>query len=251
VNTILWVLQIALSLKYASVAYTHGLRRDSDKMQPGTDRLGRAALPLLALVALSALLGSVGLILPAATGVLAWLTSWAAALLALMMLVAIGLHAACRETPKLVIGVVLFALTAFVAYGRWVLAPLCVQGACHHSAAVDNRAPATAFDKRTPGNAVAIGGAANPETRAAAQGAPWQVRAIRSHTAGLTAGTLPANRVPRRSRHSRLLGHLQFLSQSQDFPVLRDIAHVVSIVYVASHAGLVHQHLGRHPAQLE
>jgi hypothetical protein len=46
-----------------------------------------------------------------------------AALLALMMLLAVRFHVACRETPNVVAGLVLFALAAFVSYGRWAIAP--------------------------------------------------------------------------------------------------------------------------------
>lgn len=61
---------------------------------------------------------------PAAAGMLAWLTPWSAALLALMMLLAAGFHTACRESPKTAVGLILFAVAAFVAYGRWVIAPV-------------------------------------------------------------------------------------------------------------------------------
>jgi uncharacterized membrane protein YphA (DoxX/SURF4 family) len=122
-NTGLWVLQIALCLKFVSTAYTHGFRRDQAKWQQGMERFGAAGRPLLALIAILVLLGGVGLILPAATGVLTWLTPLSAAVLAVMMLVAVGFHVGCRETPNVVAGLVLFALAAFVAYGRWVIAP--------------------------------------------------------------------------------------------------------------------------------
>jgi len=122
-NTVLWILQVALCLKFVSVAYTHGFRTNQAKWQQGMQRFGAVARPLLALIALLAFLGGVGLILPAATGILTWLTPLAAALLALMMLLAVGFHVACRETPNIVAGLVLFALAAFVSYGRWVIAP--------------------------------------------------------------------------------------------------------------------------------
>jgi len=122
-NIVLWVLQAILALKFASVAYTHGLRPDPTKMERGTQRLGAATRPLLILVAAGTFLSTIGLILPAAIGVLPWLTSLSAAVLALMMLCAIGLHLLCRERAKVVVGIVLFALAAFVAYGRWVIAP--------------------------------------------------------------------------------------------------------------------------------
>jgi hypothetical protein len=123
VNTVLWILQITLCLKFVSVAYTHGFRADQTKMQPGMQRMGAVARPLLTFIALCAFLGGVGVILPAATGILTWMTPVAAALLALMMLLAVGFHVACRETPNSVVGLVLFALAAFVSYGRWVIAP--------------------------------------------------------------------------------------------------------------------------------
>lgn len=122
-NIVLWILQIVLGLKFISVAYTHGFPADQTKMQQGMQRLGAVARPLLTFVAFCAFLGAVGLILPATTGILTWLTPLAAALLALMMLLALGFHVACRETPNIVVGLVLFALAAFVSYGRWVIAP--------------------------------------------------------------------------------------------------------------------------------
>ena len=122
-NILLWVLQIVLAVKFVSVAYTHGLRPDPEKMQRGRQRFGAAVRPLLVLIAAGALLGALGLVLPAAIEVAAWLTPWAAALLAVMMLAALGFHLVCREKPKSVVSLVLFALSAFVAYGRWVMAP--------------------------------------------------------------------------------------------------------------------------------
>ena len=122
-NTVLWVLQVVLCLKFVSVAYTHGFRTNQAKWQRGMQRFGTAARPLLALIAVLVLLGSAGLVLPAATGILTWLTPLSAALLALMMLLAVGFHVACRETPNVVAGLVLFALAAFVSYGRWAMAP--------------------------------------------------------------------------------------------------------------------------------
>ena len=123
-NIVLWVLQIVLALKFFSTAYTHGLRADQAKMERGKQRFGAMARPLLTFIALCTLLGGAGLILPAALGILTWLTPLAAALLALMMLGAIKFHVSCCEKPKIAVDLVLFALAAFVAYGRWVIAPL-------------------------------------------------------------------------------------------------------------------------------
>ena len=85
--------------------------------------VGTSRGPLLIFASLCAFLGGIALVLPAATGTLAWLTPLAAALVALMMLLAMGLHAVCRGSRTMVFGLVIFILAAFVAYGRWVLVP--------------------------------------------------------------------------------------------------------------------------------
>ena len=123
-NTLLWALQIILALKLALVPLSHILRPDPAKMERGLQRFGRAARPLLAASSILSFLGALALTLPAATGILPRLTPWAAAFLALLMLVGVLFHVACRERPNVAVGLVLFALAAFVAYGRWVLAPL-------------------------------------------------------------------------------------------------------------------------------
>jgi len=53
-----------------------------------------------------------------------WVTPLAAAFLAVMLLISIGFHLNCRETPKVWVLLILFVLSGFVAYGRWYLAPL-------------------------------------------------------------------------------------------------------------------------------
>jgi hypothetical protein len=120
-NVFLWALQIILALKFGPIILTHSLRPNETKMR--RERLGALAQPVLHLASACTLAASVALILPAATGILTWLTPWSAALLALVMLVGVGFHLACRESPNVVPGLVLCVMAAFVAYGRWALAP--------------------------------------------------------------------------------------------------------------------------------
>jgi hypothetical protein len=122
-NIVLWILQAVLAVKLLASAYSHALRPDPGKMQRGLQRLGAAARPLLILSALCMILGAVSLVLPGALGIWPWLTPWAAAVLALLMLVGAGFHLGCRDKPNVWVGMVLFALAAFLAVGRWVLAP--------------------------------------------------------------------------------------------------------------------------------
>ena len=122
-NTVLWILQIILCIKFVSVAFTHAFRRDKAEMQQAIQKLGAAAPPGLTLAGLGTFLGGLSLVLPAVSGSLVWLVPWAALLLAGMLLLSIGFHIAARESPKVWVSLILFALTAFVAYGRWFIAP--------------------------------------------------------------------------------------------------------------------------------
>jgi hypothetical protein len=124
INSILWFLQAILSIKFLSVAYSHGIRQDQSKMQQGIQKMGHWARPVLYFVAAILLLSSAGLILPAASGVHAWITPFIAAVLAGLMLLSILFHLQCREKPNILPSLILFALAAVVAYGRWILAPL-------------------------------------------------------------------------------------------------------------------------------
>jgi uncharacterized membrane protein YphA (DoxX/SURF4 family) len=123
-NTLLWILQIILCIKFISVAFTHAFRRDKEEMQAAIHKLGSPARPLLTLAALGMVLSAIGLVLPALSPALAWLVPWAAAWLALMLLVSIGLHVLSRKSPKIWVSLILFTLSALAAYGRWAIAPL-------------------------------------------------------------------------------------------------------------------------------
>jgi len=123
-NTALWLLQVILSIKFTSVAFTHGIRHDQAQMQQGIQKMGQIARPLLIIIAILTLVGAVGLIVPAAFGVLTWMTPLTAAILAGLMLCSIVFHINCREKPTIIADIILFAIAAFVAYGRWVISPL-------------------------------------------------------------------------------------------------------------------------------
>lgn len=64
------------------------------------------------------ILGGLGVILPLATGILAWLTPLAAICLVLLQVLAIGFHAVRREPQIIPANVVLLGLACFLAWGR-------------------------------------------------------------------------------------------------------------------------------------
>lgn len=69
------------------------------------------------------ILGGLGLILPGLTGIMPELTSWAAIGLAVVMAGAVVYHAGRGEILNIVLNVVAGGLLAYIAYGRWRLAP--------------------------------------------------------------------------------------------------------------------------------
>jgi len=121
-NIVLWVLQVLLAAMFLMAGVLHGFQQERAKAQlkwPAAVQPG-----LLTFIGVCEILGAVGMILPALTGILPWLTPLAALGLAIVMLLAAGFHAMRREYPSIVFNLIFVALTAFVAYGRWVLTPL-------------------------------------------------------------------------------------------------------------------------------
>ena len=73
---------------------------------------------------LAELLGAIGLIAPAVTGIQSWLTVAAALGLVMVMVSASVFHTSRREYQHLGIPLVLVLLTVFVVLGRGMLVPL-------------------------------------------------------------------------------------------------------------------------------
>lgn len=149
VNTILWDVQAILAIKFLAEAFSHvfqtgrpvwqfALQRLGARSGPATavscTAIGQGNLPatavppqvrlVLRVSSIFMALGAIGLIVPAATGILSWLTPLAAALLALLMLRGILFHLRCRAKTTALVNLVLAALAVFVTYGRWFLVPL-------------------------------------------------------------------------------------------------------------------------------
>ena len=120
-NRVLWILQVILSIKSVSAAFSHVVRHDKAEMAWGIERMGSVARPVLIGAAFLMLLGALGLVAPAIAPGPPWMAPLAAALLAVLMLGSIAFHLTCRETPRVFVGLVLFLMAAFVAYGRWAV----------------------------------------------------------------------------------------------------------------------------------
>src|SRR6266436_2579463 len=122
-NIALWIVQILLALAFAMAGImkvTQPIDRLETRMEWVKD-VGPRGVPLIGSLEI---LGAIGLILPAVTGILPWLTPVAAAGLALTMVGAMITHGRRGEYSGIGVNVILLALALFVVYGRFVLVPI-------------------------------------------------------------------------------------------------------------------------------
>lgn len=120
-STVLWVLQVLLALLFL---WAGGIKL----VLPLEKLAGPVALPglFLRFIGVVEVLGGIGLILPGLLRIRPGLTPWAAAGLVILMLGAVGITLAGggSSAGMALIPGVTGLLAAFVAYGRWRLAPL-------------------------------------------------------------------------------------------------------------------------------
>lgn len=118
VNTALWVTQILLALAFGMAGWLKASKPKAELEEKLTwmQDFPQSTIRIIGLVEL---LGAAGLVLPAASGLFPILTPLAASGLAIIMILAIGVHARRKEAQAIVINVVLLALLLFVAWGRF------------------------------------------------------------------------------------------------------------------------------------
>lgn len=123
-NILLWILQALLAAAFAA----HGwmlLFPPPELLAIMNEQLG---VPFRVFLGVAEIAGAVGLLLPALTRRMPWLTPVAAGCLAFVVASATVLHVARSEISAAVTTAVLFLLAAFVAYGRWRLRPIAARG---------------------------------------------------------------------------------------------------------------------------
>ncbi len=111
----LWIAQVLLALVFAAsgsmklFAFAHYAAMAPEMADQ------RA---LVSFIGVCELAGAAGLLLPAFTGIMPVLTTWAAVGLGTIMVLATGFHLSRGELSHAVVTVVLLSLAAFVVYGR-------------------------------------------------------------------------------------------------------------------------------------
>lgn len=122
VHILLWVIQILLAMLYANAGFLKAFKPIAEIAPTITWAL---SLPewLVRSIGISEFLGAIGLVLPAALKIRPQLSMLAAAGIATIMLLANLFHIGRGEFFALPMTGILFALAAFIVYGRWKLAP--------------------------------------------------------------------------------------------------------------------------------
>ena len=123
-NIALWIVQILLALAFAAAGFmkvTQPIANLSKNMGGWVDDFGPRYVRLIGTLEI---LGAIGLILPAVTHILPWLTPVAAIGLVLTMIGAMITHGRRNEFPNMAPNLVLLLLAAFIIFGRFVIAPI-------------------------------------------------------------------------------------------------------------------------------
>ena len=120
-NRALWIVQILLGVYFVAIGVMHFIVPDGLPAQMSW--MYDLSTGLHAVSGIAEILGGLGLILPAVTGIRTELVPLAATGLALVMAGAIVYHVSRSETQNIFFNVVLIAVLGFVAYGRYRLHP--------------------------------------------------------------------------------------------------------------------------------
>ena len=122
-NIVLWIVQILLALAFA-MAGIMKVTQPIDRLEARMGWVKDVGPRGVRLIGSLEILGAIGLILPAVTGILPWLTPVAAAGLALTMVGAMITHGRRGEYSSIGVNVILLVLALFVVYGRFVIVPI-------------------------------------------------------------------------------------------------------------------------------
>jgi uncharacterized membrane protein YphA (DoxX/SURF4 family) len=117
-NVFLWVLQVLLALAFLA-AGTMKVITPKEKLQPRMAYVDDFSGPAVKFIGTAEILGALGLILPAATGIAPILTPLAATGLAIIMVLAAITHIRRGEARQTPVNAVLFLLAAVIAWGRF------------------------------------------------------------------------------------------------------------------------------------
>ncbi|MCU1643001.1 MAG: DoxX family protein [Nocardia sp.] len=117
-NVALWIVASVLGVAFV-LAGAMKSTQPKEKLAEKMPWVQDVSTGTLRLIGITELLGGLGLVLPAWTGIAPVLTPIAASGIALIMVLAAGVHVRRKEFNALPVNAVLLALAVFVAWGRF------------------------------------------------------------------------------------------------------------------------------------
>jgi uncharacterized membrane protein len=117
-HVFLWVVQVLLAAAFGMAGLMKATQ-PKEKLEPRLPWVEDFSPGTVRFIGIVELLGALGLILPAAIGIVPMLTPIAAAGLAVLMVLAAATHVRRKEPSGVAVNGVLFALAAIVAWGRF------------------------------------------------------------------------------------------------------------------------------------
>jgi uncharacterized membrane protein YphA (DoxX/SURF4 family) len=118
----LWIVQVLLAAAFLVSGMTK-LSQPKEKLVKNMAWVEDFSQGAVRIIGALEVLGAIGIVLPALTGILPWLTPLAAAGLVLTMIGAALTHLRRAEYSVITVPAVVLILAAFVAYGRFFVLP--------------------------------------------------------------------------------------------------------------------------------
>jgi len=122
-NIVLWIVQGLVALAFLLAGFMKAFM-PVETLKKNMAWVSTVPAAFVRFIGVAEILGAIGLILPAATGIAPWLTVAAAVGLVVVMVSASIFHASRRETSNIGMNVVLLLLALIIVVGRLTFAPL-------------------------------------------------------------------------------------------------------------------------------
>ncbi|MCB9764322.1 MAG: DoxX family protein [Alphaproteobacteria bacterium] len=123
-NVALWIVQLLLAFAFLGAGGFKLVTPIEELLANGMAFVEHVPALLVRFIGLSEVAGALGLVLPAATRIQPKLTPIAASLLVVVMVLAALTHVVMNDLAGIAPSIVLGALSAFVAWGRFTKAPI-------------------------------------------------------------------------------------------------------------------------------
>ncbi|TQC42106.1 DoxX family protein [Rhodococcus sp. WS4] len=117
-NVFLWILQAVLAAMFAAAGVLKSTQ-PKEKLAKSLPWVEDFSPGTVKFIGVAELLGAIGLILPAVTGIAPILTPIAATALAVVMVLAVITHARRKEPSAIAFNAVILIMAAVVAWGRF------------------------------------------------------------------------------------------------------------------------------------